>query len=113
MDPMQLTLAKSTDESLRALAQIKEPDCALLYACIYAAGGNLALQSAARQLEWTEDRLRRALQMLTVLIWCGTESNLRSGAKNWPTRPNSCCNAAAMQRFPAFAIISSSARVAK
>ncbi|MBQ1203427.1 MAG: hypothetical protein IIX61_06470, partial [Loktanella sp.] len=66
MDPMQLTLAKSTDESLRALAQIKEPDCALLYACIYAAGGNLALQSAARQLEWTEDRLRRALQMLTV-----------------------------------------------
>ena len=37
MDPMQLTLAKSTDESLRALAQIKEPDCALLYACIYAA----------------------------------------------------------------------------
>jgi hypothetical protein len=52
MDPMQLTLAKSTDESLRALAQIKEPDCALLYACIYAAGGNLALQSAARQLEW-------------------------------------------------------------
>ncbi len=66
MEPMQLMLAKSADESLRALAQIKEPDCALLYACVYAAGGSMRPAAAARQLEWTEERLRRAVQMLTV-----------------------------------------------
>lgn len=66
MELMQLTLAKSAEESLRALAQIKEPDCALLYACVYAAGGSMTPKEAARQLEWKADRLRRAVQMLTV-----------------------------------------------
>ena len=30
MDLMQLTLAKSAEETLQALARIKDPDCALL-----------------------------------------------------------------------------------
>ena len=66
MDLMQLTLAKSAEESLQALARIKEPDCALLYACIYAAGGSTTTAAMAKELEWDDARLRRTAQMLSV-----------------------------------------------
>ena len=66
MEQMQLTLAKSAEETLQALARIKDPDCALLYACIYAAGGSAAPAAMAKHLEWDEARLRRTVQMLSV-----------------------------------------------
>lgn len=66
MDMEKLVPVKSPEESLAVLAQIKEPDCALLYAVLYARGGRFTPGEAAAHLEWPEDRLERAIQMLQV-----------------------------------------------
>ncbi len=66
MELEQLSLAKSAEESLLVLAQIKQPDCALLYACVYAAGSTLTPKQAARYLGWDKERLDKAIQMLAV-----------------------------------------------
>lgn len=78
----QLTLAKSAEESLRILAQIKQPDCALVYTCIYAGGGSATLEQIARHLEWEASRLEKALQMLTVfdLVRDGVKPPVRGTA---------------------------------
>ena len=62
----QLTLAKSAEESLCILAQVKQPDCALLYACIYAKGGSMTVEEAGKVLEWDAARLAQAVKMLAV-----------------------------------------------
>ena len=62
----QLTLAKPVEEAMAVLAQIKQPDCALLYAVIYAKGGSITPAAAAAHLEWEEARLVQTVQMLTV-----------------------------------------------
>ncbi len=82
MELNQLTLAKSAEESLRVLAQVKQPDCALLYACIYAKGGSMTPEEAARYLEWERERLDKAVQMLVVfdLVRDGVKPPVRETA---------------------------------
>lgn len=62
----QMTLAKPVEEALAVLAQIKQPDCALLYAVIYTKGGSITPGQAGALLEWEEARLAQAIQMLVV-----------------------------------------------
>lgn len=71
----QLTLAKPAEEALAVLAQIKQPDCALLYAVIHAGGGSLSPAEARAQLAWEEPRFAQAVQMLAVF------DLVRDGAK--------------------------------
>lgn len=82
MELERLTLAKTAEESLGVLAQVKQPDCALLYACIYAKGGSMTPDEAARHLEWEPDRLAQAVKMLAIfdLVRDGIKPPVRAQA---------------------------------
>lgn len=88
----QMTLAKPAEEALAVLAQIKQPDCALLYAVIYAKGGRLTPGEAAAQLEWEESRLMQAMQMLSVfdLVRDGAKPPVRDKAMTDPAELLQC-----------------------
>ncbi|MBR5537264.1 MAG: DnaD domain protein [Clostridia bacterium] len=66
MEGQKLRVSKQGREAMSALAQLRDGDAALLYACAASCDGGCTLTQAAQMLDLTPERVKRASQLLLV-----------------------------------------------